>query len=133
MKNAHKINKNAEIEKLSQTFATLQSEFNAVKTELKASDVNTVTVDKMYQAINCMMSSVYSMIDNCHARISKMDDYYYKMLSEHYQGHLPKLTPSQLNAVLKTCGADEDYEVAKRMIFASKNEITAEYIAPQKS
>ena len=80
--------------------------------------------------MHMMYKDMGSMVEYCHQRIDRaygaIDECYQEM-GEHKFGHLPVLSPSQLTALLAKCGADGDYEVAKRMIFASKGIIEAEY------
>ncbi len=122
------LEKNTELEKLNQTFASLKAEFDTVKAEMMPQKEGE---DPKYQELcsrmDRCMSSMYAMVDNCHSRISAMDNYHYNAMNDHRKGHLPNLSPSQLSAMLKTCGADGDYEVQKKTIYASRHEVMAEY------
>jgi hypothetical protein len=116
--------KNPKLAELDQAFATLKKDFDSIKTEVSASSPGEEMCSKndMYGMLDRIMGSVYNMVDNLHARINEVDDYHWKTMGEHKEGHLPPYkTASQLQAFLKTCGMDKDYDVIKPAIFASTN------------
>ncbi len=84
----------------------------AALTEKKESNAN--DIEYMKNALSSMYSYVYAMEENFYNLSSKL-------YSHAQDGHLPKLTPGSMKKLLKTCGMDEDYEVAKRVIYANEN------------
>lgn len=91
--------------------------------------------DKLKEMYSGIMNQVYSSMEYMNSRMENLWSALYKseekMYSHAQEGHLPSLTPSQLKALLAAAGADEDYDVAKRTIWAAKrgNEVivTASY------
>lgn len=65
--------------------------------------------DRMYQ----MMSNIYRYIDSVASDSYKWQDNHNSVHS-----HLPKLTASQMEDLLDSCGAGRDFEVRKPAIFA---------------
>lgn len=123
---------NPKLTALNQTFATLKTEFDIIKAEISATpDSEMCSKKEMYGMMDRIMNSVYSMVDNLHQRINAVDNAYWEQLRDHYQGHAPAFkTASQLQAFLKTCGMDKDYNVIKPAIFASTKhgmEVTLDY------
>jgi hypothetical protein len=70
----------------------------------------------------------YNDISYIHERISSLRDLCYKVwgeLDSHARdGHLPKLqTPEDFAKALKALGLDKNYEVKKRVIYASNGDV----------
>jgi hypothetical protein len=84
----------------------------AALTEKKESNAN--DIEYMKNAMSGMYNYIYAMEENFYNLSSKL-------YSHAQDGHLPKLTPGSMKKLLKTCGMDEDYEVAKRVIYANDN------------
>lgn len=126
---------NPKLAELEQSFASIKGEFDTLKAEM--SPVMEKQEDEMcskkeaYQMFSRVMDNVYSMVDNCHARISAVDNWHYTNAAEHSKNHMPPFkSATQLKAFLKTCGMEDDYEVQKPVIYASNQrglEVTLDY------
>ncbi len=68
-------------------------------------------------------------IDSLYSYINMLDRYnnesiarLWNRIYEHESGHLPKIqTPSQMKNAISVLGLSEDYEVQKRIVYASQN------------
>lgn len=82
---------------------------------------------------------MYQMISNVYRYIENISNDMYRLHDNHINNytHLPKLTPSQTEKLLKAAGASEDFDVQKKIIWATdRNGIknfTAELNIPKKS
>jgi len=85
---------------------------------------------KGYAAVDCSSPSVaetqdvmYQMINSVYRYIDSVQSNFYRWQEAHSENttHLPKLTPSQLEKLLKAAGAAGDFEVMKKMAWASTN------------
>lgn len=110
---------NKELKELSETFANISKEFK----ELRAGMDMPSADPKNHDMMNRMMDNMYAMINNVHNRIDKVDQQHWQNMDNHMSAstHLPKLSASQHEKLLKSCGASEDYNVIKPSIFASRN------------
>lgn len=74
--------------------------------------------------------SLTSYCDYCCSRIDNCFNYIFQLeatIWDHMNtGHLPKLTPTQLTALLKAAGADKDYSVQPKILYASKSGFSVE-------
>lgn len=81
---------------------------------------------------------MYSMIQNVYRYIDTVQSNFWDYQNRHESNytHLPKLSPSQIEKLLKAAGASEDFDVQKKIIWATdrngvKN-FTAELNIPKK-
>lgn len=126
---------NPKLAELDQAFASIKKDFDTLKAEMSPTSENPenemCSKKEMYSVFSRVMDNVYAMVDNCHARISSVDNWHYNAASEHRKGHFPPFkSASQLQAFLKTCGMDKDYEVQKPVIYATNQrgmEVTLDY------
>ena len=65
--------------------------------------------------IKYALSSLGSYLKYLEEAQYRMSESMYK----HNDGHMPKLSAGAMKKLLKVCGMDEDYEVAKKVIYAS--------------
>jgi hypothetical protein len=103
--------------------------------KLKEIQANIQKLDKEYREIKgygeccekpCpaeVEDRMYQMISNVYKYIDYVQSNFYSWQNNHTDSytHLPKLTPSQTEKLLKAAGADKDFSVEKRVIFASLN------------
>ncbi len=82
----------------------------------------------MHNHMSHVQDNLHSHINNVHDRINKLHEIH----AAHQIGHLPKLTPTQLNKALKMCGADGDHVVMPQTSNAKQNYIEAYYVKPLK-
>jgi GTP-binding protein EngB required for normal cell division len=103
---------NKELKELSEAFATLSNSFKELQ-----SDMHTKEPDNK---MNDMMNYMHQMVSNIHDRIDRVDNNHWQKMDNHMSAstHLPKLTASQHEKLLKSCGASEDYSVVKPSIYA---------------
>jgi len=138
LENQEKLNQElAEIKKLSETFGSFVKELAVLKdkkeifgkskpvstkpekpgeTEPDEDDVNAKVnkmADHMNKMHNDMYNSMHTMANYLHQRIDNLHDKHYTHANV---GHLPPLGPGEMNKVLKTCGLDESYTVAKKNV-----------------
>lgn len=110
-----------ELLELSNSFAALNKNFTKIRADYE-------TKEEKDEKMNEIMLEMYHMVDNVHNRIDKTNNYLFRIeeaLWKHgNEGHLPKLTPSQLKKALKNCDADEDYKVEPKVIYANKQKNT---------
>ena len=82
------------------------------------SDLRDDLIEVMYQMCGSLRSQIYATQDMhysyCNEVAGKFDN--------HKTGHLPPLTPSAMGKVLKSCGMDGDYNVAKPTLTCSASE-----------
>jgi len=82
---------------------------------------------------------MYSMIQGVYKYIDYVQSNFYSYQDRHETNytHLPKLTPSQTEKLLKAAGASEDFNVQKKIIWASDRNGVKNFVAelniPKKS
>jgi hypothetical protein len=81
-----------------------------------AEDCNSPTPAEQEDTMYQMLGSVYSYIDRIQSQMYSWQDSHCSNYT-----HLPKLTPSQTENLLKAAGANKDFEVQKKIIWASTN------------
>ena len=96
---------NTELEKLKESLASLDIKFKQIKAEMPEDDKHMQMMDLLWNSLGSLRQYVYSVDD--------------RLYSHANDGHIPKLTPSQLEELLDSCGAGGDYNVNKRQLFAS--------------
>lgn len=131
---------NEELKQLSESFATLKTNFLKLKETLGMPMSDKEEMPDMDKKMNDMMGYVFSMIDNVHTRIDNLGNYIYDVESKCNKhssvGHLPPLSASQLKKALDVCGAGEDYDVSKPYITSANTKrgycLEASYIPSKK-
>ena len=113
-------NKNKEeLTKLNQSFAALNDGFKNLISERKQAKAD-MGGEKDDDKMGEMMDYMHSLFSNVHSRIYAMEDNFYSYAAQHDKGHIPPLSPSQMNKMLKGCDANEDYVAQPKVIYASK-------------
>ncbi len=104
--------KNKELQDLTESFAKVEKNFK----ELRAA------MPEKEDIYSKCMDSMYSMVNNLHDRINRVSQAGYDYQDSHAKNnfHLPQLTASQKEKLLKAAGADGDFEVMKKPIYASR-------------
>ena len=98
---------NKEYKELSTVFGSLSEKFKEIKGQPLDEKGNIL--------VNDMMDNINAQIRYVHQRL----DYLSNDLHNHFDAHLPKLTAGQLEKLLKAAGASDDFEVRKKVIYAS--------------
>jgi len=102
-------------------------------TELKEIKANVEIIDKKYRESKgygestdkpCAAETedmMYSMVQGIYRYIDYIEGNIYSWQDRHIENstHLPKLTPSQTEKLLKAAGASEDFDVQKKIIWSS--------------
>lgn len=116
----------AATEKVKQQLEKLQADFPVNPSQPEDSKYN-----DMYNCMNNMARNIYASIDYLHNRMDKMQQTHADYVANHGKGHIPSLTPSQMEKHLKNIGAEGDYNVVRPNILMAKSNkgitIQAEY------
>lgn len=109
----------AELKKLNESFKSKADDGMMPKKEGEDEEEESCSKEDLNQVVDV----VYRISENLYAYISRIDEYYWKMFSEHTSnGHLPPILGAEkMDAALKTLGINKDYDVQKKVIYASKN------------
>jgi hypothetical protein len=108
---------NSELEKLTQIkadFIKLDKQYRESKAYGDCCDAPSPAEQK--DEIYNMIQGVYRYIDYIQSSMYAFQDNLFSNYTI-----LPRLTPSQLEKLLKAAGAEKDFDVIKRSIFASKD------------
>ena len=116
---------NKELKELSESCASLCENLKQLKADMPV-DPKNPSNDMM----NKCMDAMYNIADNLHRRIDIVDQNHWQKMDNHISAstHLPKLTASQHEKLLKSCGASEDYQVQKPTIWARNRQGNAELV-----
>lgn len=77
-----------------------------------------VVMEEFYDRIGAVVNLVYSMSDNIWNGFYQLSS----QLDKHCcTGHLPALTAGQLEKLLKAAGAENDFQVEKKTVWAGRN------------
>lgn len=114
------------LEELKTAFAEIEKGFKALvkpkgNTEIKADgmkDMGPSTQDCM-NYIDSQSKYFWQAISNLQQSIYSTQDQFYGMFSDHTSNHMPKLTSSQMQKMLDSCGAGSDYEIKKPTLYMS--------------
>lgn len=97
----------------------LQASFTKINAEFKqVFGLDNQTKDKVpsyNEEMDRMAKYVYNCMNNMQQQIYAAQDMHYR----HQEGHLPKLTPSAMNKMLKVAGLDGDYVAKPKQIYSS--------------
>jgi len=107
-----------EIKELTEAFAGLVKQL-----EVKAdSDKNDPATNSQIQSC---MNAIYSVANNLHSRMDRMQASIWNYQDSHASGHLPKCpSPEHMEAALKSLGWNKNFEVQKKTVYASKDMFT---------
>lgn len=112
-----------QIKSLKESFAVLQKETLTKLESIKATPDTPKQSDMMD-----MYDSMCRMIGNVHDRLDRhgqyMDEVHAK-LQDHKNSptHVPALTPTQMNKLMKMVGADGDYQVQPKIIATKRGDV----------
>lgn len=108
------MDKNKELTEIKASIEILDKKYRESKGygEVSVKPCDSETSDMLYS----MIQGVYRYIDYVQSNIYSWQDNHTKNLF-----HLPKLTASQAEKLLKAAGANEDFEVSRPIIFARNN------------
>jgi len=84
--------------------------------------------DSLHNHMSNLHQNVHGAINNLHERLNRLHDMHFSHASA--STHVPPLQPTQMNKLLKMCGADGDVKVLPKQIYS--NYIEAAYIKPDK-
>jgi hypothetical protein len=125
------MDKNKELQEIKASIETLDKKYRESKGygEVSTKPCDSESSDMLYS----MIQGVYRYIDYVQGNTYNWQDNHTSKST-----HLPKLTASQTEKLLKSCGANEDFDVARPTIFARANrngstEFIAELKVPKKS
>ncbi len=83
---------------------------------------------------DCMaaMSYLHERVGHVYSYASRVEDSLHEFARDHSgPGHLPKIVGAdKMNKALKALGMDGDYQVEKKMIRASKDQVIVNYTTP---
>lgn len=110
---------NEEMKKLSEAFGQIDKNFKELRAQMGDMSKDNPQQDNM----NKIMDMCYQMVSNVHSRIDSLASDNYRWQDNHMQNntHLPKLTASQHQKLLDSCGAGKDYNIQKPTIYAREN------------
>lgn len=115
-----------QLEKLNKEYKELSTVFGNLSEKFKKTQGNMMGMED-----NKLM---YDLIENVHKRIDSLaNDLYNHTYSSNI--HLPPLTAGQLEKLLKNIGAENDYEIKKKIIYANlgRNPILEVSYSPPKT
>lgn len=122
---------NEKLAALNEAFGTIKKEFEVIKADLAAPSEEMCSRKEVWAMLDRCMGSVYSMVDNLHAKMNEMDNYNWKQHGDHQKGHAPAFkTATHLQNFLKATGMDKDFDVVKPVIYANTSrglEVTLDY------
>lgn len=106
---------------LDTSLAGIETKIASGKTILKQLAAKKDKTDETKEEMMEMMGSLYGYMQDIASNLRKSVCATQDALYSHSSaGHLPALSPGQMKKMLENCGAHEDYEVAKRVIYASR-------------
>lgn len=111
----------AQLDTLKKSFSSIEKGFRELvkpKTEIKADgmkDMGPTTQDCM-NYIDSQSKYFWQAISNLQQSIYSTQDSFYSTFASHLNNHVPKLTPSQMQEFLKSCGAENDYVIQKPVL-----------------
>lgn len=104
--------------KLDEMFASLETKY---KSKADAPVQSQMSYDDMCQIMNSMYNDMYQMVSSVRNYMYSIEDQSYAKWQSHGKGHLPNArTPSQMQKVLKVLGMDQDYDVVRPTITATR-------------
>lgn len=73
--------------------------------------------------VECMMQELYSYMSYYNEYVRSELSYLYSMWNRHQEGHLPNVGSSeQMQRVVENLGLSDEFEVAKKVIYASSKD-----------
>ena len=126
-------NKTADKKDFKKELESLASEFTKIKEETKKKietkayhegDKDCSSPTDFYKILDDCVTQIYRdlwrSMDNISTRIDNLGSYFYQYQYDHSKGHVPPLTPSQLKTLVENVGADGDWEIVKRSVYAKQ-------------
>jgi hypothetical protein len=112
-----------ELKDLSQSFA---SEIEKFKKLIGYEPVTPSNPDKSDPATNAQiqgcMNAIYSVANNLHQRMDRLQASHWSYQDSHAEGHLPAIKGAgAMNKALASLGLDKDFVAEKKKIYASKD------------
>lgn len=86
------------------------------KMTIKADDGESDPMEEIYNIMSSMVNYCHSRIDGMYSQINAARNQMWDHCSD---GHLPKLKASNMEKMLKNCGADGDFNVARPTLYCS--------------
>lgn len=100
-----------------EAFAALNDKLEKVGKSLASMDEKEEKHEKM-EYLRAAVQDLYAYCQELSNRMYAGENSLYSSINQHYEGHLPKLTVGQLKKLIAAAGAEEDYEVVKRAVYA---------------
>ncbi len=105
------------LKKLDVSLASLESKIKENKDKLSKAGMDDKDKDEMMKMMDSMYGYIYDVASSLRSSIYAIDETLYK----HSQaGHLPPLSPGGMKKLLEVCGENENYEVQKKIVWASR-------------
>ena len=116
----------SEMEKLQADFSKTVEPLKKL-CETKADDSVQVTIT--VEQLDSVVRSMYSSINYIDSRISNIWQSLWQFQDNHLKGHIPAITsPKEMKIALDAIGQGENYEVAKKTIYASQKNGGTEFL-----
>lgn len=116
-----------ELEGLKTAIASAETKFKEITATPKEN--GKITMEDCMAA----MQYLHERVSNVYSYASRVESLIYNYADDHSAGHLPKIVGAgKMNKALKALGLDEDYQVDKKYIRASKDHIIVNYTTPLK-
>ena len=118
-------NERIELQQLSTSFASeigrLQSLLASDPSKIDNANADSDKSDTATNSqIQSCMAAIYSVANNLHTRMDRMQSSMWAYQDSHEAGHLPKCpSVEHMNAAIKSLGWDKNYEVKKKTVYAS--------------
>lgn len=129
--------KKVDLKKLNEDFLKDMDSFKVKLNELKASFTETKANGEEGEKESmpmCSMKDLFNVYNDLYSMILRYYDYaqsnlneLWKYFDKHQTGHIPPLTPSQLTEILKAAGAEKDWKIEPKVVWA-KHSVTAEMV-----
>lgn len=112
-----------QLDNLKTAFAEIEKGFKALvkpKIEIKADGMKDgPSPQDCMNYIDSQSKYFWQAISNLQQTIYSTQNQFYGMFADHTSSHLPKLTASQMQKMLDSCGAGSDYEIKKPQLYIS--------------
>ena len=112
----------ADLKELETSLASLKEGVIKAKAEMNSPDMDE-KMKQMHETMYRAFDSLYAYCDKIKEMVYKVSDNSWGMMDEHMEKstHLPKLNAEQIQALLKSCGAEKSFDVVKPVIYARAN------------
>ena len=115
-------------DKIKEEITKLQTSYAAIREKSKEIKADAPDNQSLYDMMCSIMDNMDARMRYVWEAINYSDERYYK----HLKGHIPSLSPSQLQKVLDKTGLGDDFKIEKPIIWASTNGRKTNFVAEYK-